>query len=89
MGQAAPGSGACSIWGGDGGKAGDPCLEGNYKGAVSTPPNLGSCPRIRFKLVSHALVDGKPDLPEPGEKMTSADITCKAGVLPALGSAEM
>ena len=52
-------------------------------------PNLGSCPRVRFKLMSHALVDGKPGLPGPGEKMTSADITCKAGVLPVLGSAEM
>lgn len=89
MGQAAPGSGACSIWGGDGGKAGDPSWKEITRGPFQPLPNLGSCPRVRFKLVSHALVDGKPDLPGPGEKMTSADITCKAGVLSALGSAEM
>lgn len=38
--------------------------------------------------MSRALVDGKPGLPGPGERVMPADTTCKPGVLPMLGSAE-
>lgn len=71
------------------GRLGTPGWKEITRGPFQPLSNLGSCPRVRFKLVSRALVDGKPGLPGPGEKMTSADTTCKAGVLPVLGSAEM
>lgn len=58
------------------------------RGPFQSLSNPGSCP-FRFKLVSHVLVDGKPGLPGPGEKIASIHITCEPGVLPVLGSAEV